>query len=83
MRAETGVMQLKAPNSKFTGKHPEARKKQGRIVLRLQKEHGHADILIYTSSLQGSEPISSHCFKPPKLWCLVTAARETITTLQG
>lgn len=67
-------MQLKAPNSKFTGKHPEARKKQGRIVLRLQKDHGHANILIYTSSLQSYEPINFHYFKPPKSWYLVTAA---------
>ena len=74
MKAETGVMELKASNSKFTGKHPEAGKKQGRIVLRLQKQHGHADFLIYTSSLQSYEPINFHYFKPPKLWYLVTAA---------
>lgn len=56
-------------------------KKQGRTFLEsLQNEHGPAKTLISGSGLQNNDRIHFCCFKPPGLWCVVTAALDNTET---
>lgn len=44
------------------------------LLYSLQRKHGPEDNLVWTYSLQNCERINLHCFKPPRLQYLVTAA---------